>query len=146
MVNPRAFLVQALFFREPGDLLRCLRAVCDDPAVRVARLTNRLHAGHDPTATAGYRDVRVNLCLASAAARELGLDGVVCELQLGLVDFARLRVPAMPCPLRGCTVMSPLCSPSSLPCSALLAQAMDGHLFIPPFLLFGCLGCAFSMI
>jgi hypothetical protein len=83
---------QAIYFEDLASLSGCLRAVCADPEVRLARVCNRLRADYDAAATAGYRDVLVNLSLATAGAARLRLDAAVCELQLVLVDFARIKV------------------------------------------------------
>jgi hypothetical protein len=40
----------------------------------------------------GYRDVAVNLCVDSAEARALGVEGHVCELQLLLLPIDALKV------------------------------------------------------
>ena len=82
---------QAIAFDSPRDLLAGLRAVADDPDVRIRRVKNSLRAGHDAAATAGYRMVMVNLSLVTDAARRLGADVHVCELQLLLREFAALK-------------------------------------------------------
>ena len=43
-------------------------------------------------ATAGYRDVLLNLQLETKEARRLHVDTHVCELQLVLLGFARIKV------------------------------------------------------
>ncbi len=73
-------------------MLKCLKAVSGDPTVQVVRLSNKLDELYDGAATAGYRDVSLNLRLSSADTLRLGLDGFVCELQLILIDFARIKV------------------------------------------------------
>ena len=47
---------------------------------------------YDGAATAGYRDVALNLRLRTAAAIELGVDAHVCEVQLLLRQFAEIKV------------------------------------------------------
>ena len=47
---------------------------------------------NDGAATAGYRDVALNLRLRTAAAIELGVDAHVCEVQLLLRQFAEIKV------------------------------------------------------
>ena len=49
----------------------------------LARVKNRLRPGYDAAATAGYRDVIVNLRLRSDAARAAGVADHVCEVLLG---------------------------------------------------------------
>jgi hypothetical protein len=64
----------------------------------VLRVCNRLHSSYDASATAGYRVVLLNLSIATEHTLRLGLDGVICELQLALVDFARIKVILFNCP------------------------------------------------
>ena len=76
-----------------GQLFGCLRAVCDDDEVRLARVYNRLRADYDASATAGYRDVLVNLRVETAETAGLCVAGHVCEVQLILLPFAEIKVP-----------------------------------------------------
>ncbi len=85
---------QRIVFADTAALLQCLRAILGDGAARVVRVRNRLSVGCGAEDTAGYRDVRVNLCIATEETRRLRLDDVVCELQLALFDFVRLQVPS----------------------------------------------------
>ena len=62
----------------------------------------RFRAGADEccsVAAGGYRGVAVCLSLDTAETRRLGLDAAVCELQLVIVGFARLKVPFQLCQL-----------------------------------------------
>ena len=86
---------QAIYFDGAAALLQCLQAVVRDVEVTVMRVTNRLRDGYDTAATAGYRDVMLNLTIATSETRQLGLDAVVCELQLALTDFAQIKVRAL---------------------------------------------------
>jgi hypothetical protein len=79
-------------FETVADLVRGLETISRDGDVRIARVTNRLRADYDPAITAGYRDVALNLQLDQPETRRLGLEAHVCEVQLILVDFARLKV------------------------------------------------------
>ena len=83
---------QSIYFESVEDLLQCLEAIAADPEVRIVRLNNRLDPDYDSAQTAGYRDVSINLLLSSPEARRLCLDWHVCELQLVLIDFARIKV------------------------------------------------------
>ena len=76
---------EGIVFDRLSDLAACLEA-------RVVRVKNRLDPAHRSGASAGYRDVALNLRLAGPAARRLGLDMHVCELQLLLRSFAQLKV------------------------------------------------------
>ncbi len=75
-----------------NGVLKCLEAVSGDSTVQVVRLSNKLDEGYNGADTAGYRDLSLNLRLSTADTRRLGLDGFVCELQLILIDFARVKV------------------------------------------------------
>jgi hypothetical protein len=55
------FPVQGMYFESVSGISSVLRAIGRDPDVRMARIVNRLHPSYDATATAGYRDVRINL-------------------------------------------------------------------------------------
>jgi hypothetical protein len=85
---------QTVVFRDLDRLVDCLRAIRDDPEARVLRVKNRLDPAYDSGASAGYRDVALNLQLANAQTGALGVDTHVCELQLLLVPFAELKVRA----------------------------------------------------
>ena len=75
-----------------NGVVKCLEHVSSDSTVQVVRLSNKLDETYDGAATAGYRDVSLNLRLSTADTLRLGLDGFVCELQLILIDFARIKV------------------------------------------------------
>jgi hypothetical protein len=89
--SPRA-LLQSIYFHDMDGVAACLRAVGSDRCVRVVRVSHKLADGYDSEETAGYRDVSLGLRLQTEAARRLGLHGFVFELQLILVDFARIKV------------------------------------------------------
>jgi hypothetical protein len=61
------------------------------PLAQVVRAKNRLDDGV-AAAAGGYRDVALNLRVATAAARSMGVDGHVCEVQLVLQSFHALKV------------------------------------------------------
>ena len=71
---------QAVVYDAPGALAAGLRAAARDPEVALVRVKNRLRRGYDAAATAGYRDVIVNLRLRSDAARAAGVADHVCEV------------------------------------------------------------------
>ena len=64
--------------------------------VEVIRIKNRLDPAHNAARSAGYRDVALNLRVMCAAARRLGVDTHVCEVQLLLRKFADLKVASRP--------------------------------------------------
>ena len=63
--------------------------MAQDPEADVLRVVNRLHHNY---ATAGYRDVALNVRLETAEIASLGLNSHVCEVQLVLIDFAKIKV------------------------------------------------------
>ena len=52
---------------------------------------------YDGAESLGYRDVAFNLRLRTAAAREFGVDTHVCEVQLLLRPFAKMKVVRLFC-------------------------------------------------
>lgn len=83
---------QCIIFNNLDDLSSCLEALATDSDIRVVRVKNRLHTMYDASASGGYRDVAVNLCITSPKSVELGVDGHVCEMQLILRPYAELKV------------------------------------------------------
>jgi len=81
----------SITFATVSDLTRALGRIITDDNVRVERLKNRLSPDHSSDETAGYRDVCLNLRVVNEAALSLGVDTHMCEVQLVLVDFAKLR-------------------------------------------------------
>ena len=71
----------------------CLAGILADPDLVVVRIKNRFSARYPSASTAGYRDVGLQLCLAGPAAAAAGpaAAGHVCELQLLLMPFARVK-------------------------------------------------------
>ena len=59
---------QALVYKTSEQLALGLRAICQDPEVRVVRIKNRLCTSYDAHETAGYRDVLVNITLQNTNA------------------------------------------------------------------------------
>ena len=81
-------------FDRLGDVAECLRAVLADPDLEVVRVKNRFARRYPTAVTAGYRDLSVQVRLAGAAAAGAGgglAAGHICELQLLLVPFARVK-------------------------------------------------------
>ena len=83
---------QSIIFDTADGVARCLRAINSDAEARLVRVKNRLDPDYESDASAGYRDVPVNLRLDTHHSRDLGLDSHVCELQLLLRPFAELKV------------------------------------------------------
>ena len=80
-------------FESLAGLSACLRAILADPDLDVVRVKNRHARAYPSAASAGYRDVGLQLRLAGAAAAAVPADaaGHVCELQLLLLPFARVK-------------------------------------------------------
>jgi hypothetical protein len=83
---------QSIAFDDLAGVAACLRAVARDPDVCLVRVGGRMDAGFDAAASAGYRDLALNLRLATPATERLGVDGHVCEVQLILRQIAELKV------------------------------------------------------
>ena len=83
---------QSIVFESVGDVTACLAAIRADPEVVVLRVKNRLDPGYDSAASAGYRDVALNIRLVGPEACSLGVETHVCELQLILRPIAELKV------------------------------------------------------
>lgn len=81
----------AMVFERASELDSCLEAILNDSDVEVCGVKNRLRTDYNSKASAGYRDVLVNLNMVTREARDLGVDGFVCELQLQLQAFASLK-------------------------------------------------------
>ena len=87
---------QSIYFEDVESIFGCLKSICSDEEVRIARICNRLHDSYNPKATAGYRHVLINLSIVNDDTIGLHLNDVICELQLTLVDFARMKVRQYP--------------------------------------------------
>ena len=85
---------ERIVFCEPAHMLQCLEAIRRDPEVHVVRVKNRLHDSFDASATAGYRDIMLNLRIETQETRRLGIEAHVCEVRMGLLPFERLRLEA----------------------------------------------------
>ena len=81
---------QAIIFDDVADITACVTIIARDSDVRLLRAKNRLSGS--ATASGGYRDVLLNLCLVTDAARDMGVELHVCEVQLILRSFFLLKV------------------------------------------------------
>mmetsp|Transcript_36495 Transcript_36495/g.73212 ORF Transcript_36495/g.73212 Transcript_36495/m.73212 type:complete len:217 (-) Transcript_36495:47-697(-) len=82
---------ESIVFSEIRDLRMCLACIRQDPAVKFVRVKNRLASAYDASATAGYRDVALNLRFDDECTRRLGVSLHVCELQLILKCFMDMK-------------------------------------------------------
>ena len=71
-------------FETIEDLTKCLNDIVDDPKVGIINVKNRLAASYNSDASAGYRNVALNLILVDEFTMQCQVDIHVCELQLGL--------------------------------------------------------------
>jgi len=83
-----------LVFEDMSSLTNCLGIIVTDENVRVERVKNRMSPAYDSSETGGYRDVCVNLRMTGQQAMCLGAELVICEVQLLMLDFARLKTAA----------------------------------------------------
>ena len=81
----------SLFFDDFTDLTLALGVIVTDFDVKVERVKSRLSLAHDGNATAGYRDVMLNLRVCTKQTAMLGCDTHLCEVQLVLKSFGALK-------------------------------------------------------
>ena len=81
----------SLFFDTFTDLTLALGVIVTDFDVKVERVKSRLSLKHDGNATAGYRDVMLNLRICTKETAMLGCDTHLCEVQLVLKSFGELK-------------------------------------------------------
>lgn len=82
---------QSIVFDEIKDMTRCIHIIAEDADVAVARIKNRYDLEADSEATAGYRQVVLNLRIRTELAKSLALETHVCEVQLLLRQFAEIK-------------------------------------------------------
>jgi hypothetical protein len=83
---------QTIVFEDPSNLADCLGLIGMDKEVQVVRVKNRLDPTYDARRSAGYRDVALNLQVATDEALDMGLETHVCEVQLMLLPMYQLKV------------------------------------------------------
>jgi hypothetical protein len=76
------------------SLAECLRVIRLDQEASVVRIKNRLDPAYNSQLSAGYRDVALNMTLASDQTLAMGLEAHVCEVQLILLPTYQLKVSA----------------------------------------------------
>jgi hypothetical protein len=72
---------QCIVHDDPAGVAAGLRAIAADGEVALVRVKSRLRGDYDAAATAGYRDVLVNVRLLSAEAARCKVYGHVCEVR-----------------------------------------------------------------
>jgi hypothetical protein len=85
---------QTIIFEEMSSLAECLRVIRLDQEANVVRIKNRLDPAYNAKLSAGYRDVAINITLASDQTLAMGLEAHVCEVQLILLPMYQLKVSA----------------------------------------------------
>ena len=76
-------------FETIEDLTKCLNDIATDPKVGIINVKNRLATSYNSNASAGYRNVALNLILVDEFTMQCQVDIHVCELQLGLAVFEK---------------------------------------------------------
>ena len=74
------------------DLANCLKTISGDHTVCLVRIKNRLDLLYNVGQSGGFRNLALNLSLATEWSHNLGLEKHVFELQLILKSFAELKV------------------------------------------------------
>jgi hypothetical protein len=70
----------------------CLAAMSRDSEVVLSRIKNRFDPGLNSAASAGYRNMAVNLRIVTTETRALGIEIHICEVQLLLIPMASIKV------------------------------------------------------
>ena len=83
---------QSIYFETMAGVVDCLKAIGSDPDVVLTRVKNRYDLSFDAAASAGYRNLAVNLRVVTEETKALGLETHVCEVQLLLVHMAAIKV------------------------------------------------------
>lgn len=86
---------QSIAFTSLQDLANCLEVIADDEQVAIISVKNRMSHNYDAkTHSLGYRDVNINLRFTSPLAQRLCVHLHICEVQLLLTPFAKLKSSA----------------------------------------------------
>ncbi len=83
---------QSIYFKSIKGVSACLEAMHNDPDVKICRIKNRFDQGLQSEASAGYRNLAVNLRLDTAETRSVAVETHVCEVQLLLLSMAAIKV------------------------------------------------------
>ena len=82
---------ESLYFERLEQLVDCLNEIRMDPDVVLLSVKNRYSEDYVDMKTAGYRDLNVNLRIETEESEAMGVQLHICELQLILTEFARLK-------------------------------------------------------
>jgi hypothetical protein len=94
MGNPRLLtdLVRSSIICDtPSDLLAVLDCIRGDPSVGILRIKNRFDPEYDPSLSAGYRNISLNLIVVDEHTSRTCTDSHICELQLSLRAFDNFK-------------------------------------------------------
>jgi hypothetical protein len=83
---------QSIVFESVDGIIKCLALITQDKDVEILRIKNKLDPAYNSAQSAGYRDVALNIRVATPEAKALGANAHVCELQLVLRQYAELKV------------------------------------------------------
>jgi hypothetical protein len=83
---------QSIVFNSIGGMVACLALIAQDKDVEILRIKNRLDPAYNSAESAGYRDVAMNIRIATPEAQALGVNAHICELQLVLRQYAEVKV------------------------------------------------------
>lgn len=81
----------SLYFDSFADLTLALDVIVVDFDIKVERVKSRMSLEFDGRASAGYRDVLLNMRLCTKETGMLGCDTHMCEVQLILRSFGELK-------------------------------------------------------
>lgn len=79
---------QAIYFEKVEHITQCLEVIATDIDITIQRIKNRMHPQYDPEQSAGYRDVMLNVSIATERTSRLMVANHLCEVQLVLVPIA----------------------------------------------------------
>ena len=72
-------------------LVECLEVIRSDPHTQILQIKNRFDRKYDSYESAGYRNISLSLIIVDEMTMAYGLDTHICELQLGLGVFEKLK-------------------------------------------------------
>mmetsp|Transcript_27660 Transcript_27660/g.64297 ORF Transcript_27660/g.64297 Transcript_27660/m.64297 type:complete len:246 (+) Transcript_27660:3440-4177(+) len=82
---------QSIVFENVKDLIACVHLIQADPEVTIVRVKNRLDPSYNSYASAGYRDLALNMRICNEHSSHIAVDAHVCEVQLLLKEVARIK-------------------------------------------------------
>jgi len=80
-----------IVFASVHDLRSCLDSILKDRDLEIIRIKNRLALDYNSHISCGYRDVGICLRIRKELTDKYAIDQHICELQLVLEQFAKLK-------------------------------------------------------